>query len=598
MRIRFDYPYLLISATEHEAMVLRTWPWAIPIEVQGGIGFYAYWTYWEILSGRFVGIEWETGALDGISSHSLIRSDLGHLPENWDRSKIGQFFTAQYQPRPYQADGIYQILRVKKTIVADDVGLGKTIQSVGAASIHAYARSVKSGTRTPPILVIVPSGIRSQWRSEILKMLRHPVTGEALYNPGDITVIDGPPALRKKLYTGRSTPWIITSYELLLRDFDSLITWVTACGGLTTVIIDEASRCKNSASSTFAKVSTLVQTFRPDMVLALNATPIENGLDELWSQISIVERSIFPSWPAFEETYIRTASFVFCRRCGKYRPKRNIAQHMDSCTLPATHRWRPDFTRVIGYNDLPLVQSLIRDRYIRRTAAMVNEQLPPIVVTSVYVELDREQRRAYDAVRTDATLDPQVKMGELVRRAAFAFEGSKIRSTKADTLVEIMKELGDAKCVVVAESKVLIRHVSKVLQDNGLMVGEITGDSSDDQREAIVRSFTHEKTQVICGTSAIERGLNLQAGAVIINLDIPWNPAKWIQRVGRLRRIGSKHASVRVINVIARDTVDDLVIERVYQKLGVFNAIFEGDVDEAAFAGKVEVRTLIAEATK
>jgi SNF2 family DNA or RNA helicase len=334
------------------------------------------------------------------------------------------------------------------------------------------------------------------------------------------------------------------------------------------------------------------------MVLALNATPIENGLDELWTQLSLVERAIFPSWPAFEALYIRTVSFVFCRRCGKYQHKYKMGPHMDSCKLPVTHRWRPDFDRVVGFNDLPGVRSLIRDRYIRRTAAMVNEQLPPIVVTSVYVELDREQRRAYDAVRTDATMDPQVKVGELVRRAAFAFEGTKIRSTKTDALVEIMRELGDTKCVVVAESKVLIRHVSKVLQDQGLNVGEITGDTSDDQRDAIVRSFTHEKMQVICGTSAIERGLNLQAGGVIVNLDIPWNPAKWIQRVGRLRRIGSKHTSVRVINVIARETVDDLVIERVYEKLGVFNAIFEGDVDEVAFAGKAEVRTLITEATK
>lgn len=598
MLIKFQYPYLTIVATAEEAPRVAIFPWAIPIESKDTFSFYAYWTYWEILSQCFPGITWIEGTLEGIASQRLIQSDLSHLPQSWDRSKIEQFFTDSYKPRYYQSDGIYQILRVKRTIVADDVGLGKTIQSVGAAAIYAYSESVRLGTKALPIIVIVPSGIRSQWRGEILRMLLHPVTGESLYNPGDITVIDGPPGLRKKIYTTRATPWVITSYELLLRDFDAFRSWLIAAGGISTLIIDEASRCKNSASATYAKVATLVQDFRPPMVLALNATPIENGLDELWTQLSLVERTIFPSWPAFEQTYVRTVTFCFCRRCGKYVHKYKMGPHGDTCKQPVTHRWRPDFVRVVGFNDLPGVRSLIRDRYIRRTAAMVNEQLPPIVVTSVYVDLDRDQRRAYDAVRTDPNLDPQVKMGELVRRAAFAFEGTKVRSTKTDALVEIMRELGDAKCVVVAESKVLIRHVSKVLQDNGLNVGEITGDSTDDQRDAIVRSFTHEKMQVICGTSAIERGLNLQAGGVIVNLDIPWNPAKWIQRVGRLRRIGSKHASVRVINVIAKDTVDDLVIERVYQKLGVFNAIFEGDVDEAAFAGKAEVRTLIAEATK
>jgi len=108
----------------------------------------------------------------------------------------------------------------------------------------------------------------------------------------------------------------------------------------------------------------------------------------------------------------------------------------------------------------------------------------------------------------------------------------------------------------------------------------ITGDTSQKDREFIKRDFASREGQaVLIGTEAIQIGHNLQAGNVMINLDLPWNPASIKQRLGRLHRLGSEHSSIRMINLVMKDTIEERIVEVLYEKGKLFEKMFDNDED-------------------
>ena len=96
-------------------------------------------------------------------------------------------------------------------------------------------------------------------------------------------------------------------------------------------------------------------------------------------------------------------------------------------------------------------------------------------------------------------------------------------------------------------------------------------------REIVRRQFQAGDIRIILMTEAGEKGLNLQAGSVLINADIPWNPAALKQRIGRIYRIDTKHDNIQVINLVIKDTIEERVVRILKEKEEVFQEIFESD---------------------
>ena len=113
-----------------------------------------------------------------------------------------------------------------------------------------------------------------------------------------------------------------------------------------------------------------------------------------------------------------------------------------------------------------------------------------------------------------------------------------------------------------------------------LPIEVITGDTNQRQRQLIIDDFSSGSGQkIIAGTEAIEYGLNLQAGGILINVDLPWNPAKLHQRIGRVRRLGSENKIIRLVNLIMQDTIEARVLEVLYEKGELFEKMFTRDED-------------------
>ena len=541
MKAKLFYPYLSLQPSDQfEAQKLALLPWCL----SNPSGPYVYWTRLMDLAALFK-IELDPNDVSLLHGAASVRPDLSHVAEPTD---LGEFFTEKYRPRPYQLKAIAYLMEKGHAILGDDTGLGKSLMAMGAVIVREF-RDPTDGS----IVILCPSGIRWQWRTEIMRMFRNPYTAkECALDEDMIQILDGEPKLRKAILKMPARKVFIVSYDLLIRDEKEIMAHLKR-KGVSAVIADESSRFKGSGTKTFAAVSNLTRTFQPRQVICLNATPIENNLEELWSQMFVVQPTIFPSFSDYDSTYIR-------------RIKLRLQTGMT-------------VTKIVGHQNIPHLRALIKDRYIRRRYQDVETDLPEVVVSNRFLDLGEAQRKAYQLVKNDPTMNSLERVSALVRAALFTRdEEGKFFSAKLDELPEIVADFPDERCLFVTQSKVFAYEVVRVLKKLGHKTEAITGEVPDETRGQIVRDFTAGTIQFLVGTEAIERGLNLQASGIVVHLDLPWNPASYLQRLGRIRRLGTKHRSLRSINLVSNQTAEEYVFRTVYEKHNLFTRVF-GETD-------------------
>jgi SNF2 family DNA or RNA helicase len=458
-----------------------------------------------------------------------------------------------FRLREYQARAAHHLIyQPGGVLLGDAMGLGKTVTSLVAAHRMAYLDPGPSR-----VVVVCPSGLCRQWRGEILAALAIPGQDEAAYAPTDVVVYAGPPKARRALLKLRSR-FLVVPYELLIRDYDDLAPCIVAGTDGSrraprVVILDEAGRVKNPASKTWETLRRLTTDTTPGRVFALNGTPVENFLQDAWAQHALTAPDAFPSFASFEQAHV-------------VKVMRRGANGMR-------------YEKIVGYRGLDDYNRYVRGVRVRRDYADVEEQLPTAVVVTEGVDLDPLQRRRYEEIKASDELAGDAKLTALVRAATLATdENGKVVSTKLERLMVVIAD-EPGQVVALCNSRTFVREASRRLADLGVAAAVIEGDTDDARRQGIVAAFRAGGLRVLLGTSAAERGLNLQVAALLVSVDLPWNPGAWHQRVGRIRRIGSPHASVRVLNLVANDTVEEYVADVVYKKQSLFDLVAGAETD-------------------
>ena len=454
-----------------------------------------------------------------------------------------------YRLREYQARAAHHLIHHPVgCLLGDAMGLGKTLTSLLAAHRLAYLQP--SAART---VVVCPSGLRRQWKNEIVAALASPL-GEAAYAPTDVVVYEGAPKVRAALLR-LPCRFLIVPYELLMRDLTTLVGAVVDGKGTRAIILDEAGKLKNPASKTWQAVRDLVERAAPGRIFALNGTPVENALHDVWAQLAVCCPAAFPSFAEFEFDHVR-----------KMRLK-----GPNGITVE----------KVIGHRALDVFNLHARGARVRRDYRDVDEELPAVVVVTEAVDLTPEQRRAYDAIKASDDLVGDAKLTALVRAATLTNDAAgAVVSSKLERLMEIIgDEAPDVQVVALCNSRTFVREAARRCKAEKITCAVIEGETSDQRRTEIVAAFRAGRLRVVFGTAAAERGLNLQSGGILVSCDLPWNPGIWHQRVGRIRRIGSRHTAVRVVNLVGADTVEQYVAEVVYKKQALFDAVSGAETD-------------------
>jgi SNF2 family DNA or RNA helicase len=432
----------------------------------------------------------------------------------------------------------------RRTMLADDMGLGKTVQAIAACALLRELRDVQR------VLVICPASLKHQWAREIRKLTAFPVT-----------VVEGGLSRRRELYT-QSSFFTILNYELALRDA-AILERIRP----DIIILDEAQRIKNWR----AKTADAVKRLRSRYAFVLTGTPLENRLDELYSILQFLDpRILGPLWK-FNERYFQLE-------------RRKDGSH-----------------KVLGYKNLDELRSRIAPVVLRRTREEVLRDLPARVDNHFFVELTPPQREAYEgyaavvarlfAILQRRPLSPkerEILLRSLIKMRmicnALALHDPALppreRERTAPKLAELRSVLEEqvagngAKALVFSQWAGMLALAEPGLRRMGLGYVKLTGAVPSSRRGPLIeRFFEDERCQVFLSTDAGGVGLNLQAASLVVNLDLPWNPAVLDQRIARAHRHGQAR-TVNVVNLIARDTIEERMLDTLAAKRHVFAGVF------------------------
>lgn len=452
---------------------------------------------------------------------------------------------------PYQKEGVEFATFRKGAIIADEMGLGKTLQAIGAA---LFKKEIFGFERT---LIICPASLKSQWKSEIEKF-----TSETA------VIAEGFPEDREKIYRESDAYFLIVNYETILRDLVLLNEL-----GFDLVILDEAQRIKNFETIT----ANAIKSLRRNHSMVITGTPIENKLVDLYSIVDFVDsRMLSPLWEfSYQHCY-------FSKKGGD---------------------------RITGYFNLQTLKEKLKPILIRREKSEVIDQLNKVTQHDIFVDMHPRQREYHTgfaqaiaailAKKFKTTYDMQrlnmnLQSMRMACNSSFLIDKETHFSPKLVALEEILLQKLDLKnnnrkIIIFSEWTTMNQIIGKLLSKNSIIYTELNGKVPVKKRKLIIKEFEENPNcQVFLSTEAGGSGLNLQVADTVINFELPWNPAKKNQRIGRIDRLGQKNKNLTVINLITENSIELKIATGIAVKQSLFNNVLNaGDSeDEVDFSSK------------
>ncbi len=460
---------------------------------------------------------------------------------------------------PYQKQGILFTARAGRALLADEMGLGKTLQAIGLAELMKKEFHIQS------VLIVCPTSLKYQWKSEIEKFVNGSIS----------SVIEGDAIRRQKQY-GEESFYKIASYNVVGADMELINSM-----GPDLVILDEAQRIKNWQTRTARQVKKIQSKY----ALVLTGTPIENKLEELYSIIQFIDPFKLGPFYQFLET----------------------------------HQTRDETGKVTGYRELNSIQNLLSDIVIRRTKKSVLAQLPKRTDKILFVPMTERQNQIHAeyAEMVAKLISKWKRFGfldekdrqrlllalncmRMVCDSTYILDQETRYDTKIAELMAILDNIfsvNEEKAVVFSQWERMTRLVKAELENRKVGFSYLHGGVPSKNRKALLDDFREkDNCRVFLSTDAGGVGLNLQSASLVVNLDIPWNPAVLEQRIGRVHRHGQKR-NINVINFVSRDSIEERMLEVLKFKSSLFAGVLDNGADEI-FMGESKFKRFMSSVEK
>ena len=438
---------------------------------------------------------------------------------------------------PYQKEGVLHLAFGERTLLADDMGLGKTVQAVGACELLRQIRNIER------VLVVSPVSLKSEWEEQISK-----------FTDLSARVIWGPRAVRLRMYRAPSF-FYLANYEQIRNDLEEINRILAP----DVVILDEAQRIKNWQTKTAKAVKRLSSPY----AFVLTGTPLENRIDELYSIVEFLDPQIFGPLFRFNREYYEL----------------------------------DDKGRAVEYKNLGAMRRRIRPIMLRRRKEEVEDQLPQRTVNNYFVTMESEQRLRYDEYRDRvARLLAITKRRSLTREeferlqkwlacmrmicdTPFILDEECRICPKLPELASILEDMVSSngnKVLVFSEWERMLHLVRDLAEEMSLGFAWHTGSVPQQKRRQEIRRFKNDPDCVLfLSTDSGSLGLNLQEASAVVNLDLPWNPAKLEQRIARAWR---KHQRkpVNIVNFVCEDSIEHRMLGLLAQKRQLADGVLDG----------------------
>jgi hypothetical protein len=443
---------------------------------------------------------------------------------------------------PYQRDGMLHLAFGERTLLADEMGLGKTIQAIAACELLAQRRGITK------VLVVCPASLKAEWEEQIARFTDLPARA-----------IFGARAARLAAYRA-PTFFNIVNYEQVLGDAEDINELMRP----DVVVLDEAQRIKNWHTKTARRVKSLHAPY----AFVLTGTPLENRIDELYS----------------------------------------IVQYLDPELLGPLFRFNRDFYeldergRPIDYKNLAQLRERVAPVMLRRRKSDVENELPGRTVKTFFVPMADEQRPYYEDYRKPVAQLLKIAQKRPLTEAEFKdlqrclacmrmvcdtpaiLDPSCRVSPKLEELERVIGDLleePDRKIIVFSEWERMLQLVRELAAEMGVESAWHTGSVPQQRRRAeIVRFKNDPACRLFLSTDSGSVGLNLQVASAVVNVDLPWNPAKLEQRIARAWR-KNQTRSVTVVNLVTEGSIEHGILHLLGQKQALADGVLDGRGDLA-----------------
>ncbi|MDP3030178.1 MAG: SNF2-related protein [Deltaproteobacteria bacterium] len=440
----------------------------------------------------------------------------------------------------------YQIETVKKVLkhfhgrvlLCDEVGLGKTIEAgmiIKEYLMRGMARNV---------LILTPPSLVSQWKEEMEVKF-----GIEFLTTDDTKFMKDPEGFWSNRY-------IIASLHIAKNRKNLPLV---AGHFYDILVVDEAHHLRNRTTLAWKLVNQINKKF----ILLLSATPVQNNLIELFNLITLLKPGQFKTEKLFRQEYLRKGNL-------------RTPAHKDK------------------------LRELLRDVMVRNTRSAIDLKLPRRFASTVRVEPDDVEREIYlrlnDYLRKSRFNKLIINL--LLRMAGsspFALkdsllnmgDGGEIKKikvlmdrledvAKGRTLVEILNKNPEEKKVIFTQYLKSMDYITDLLRRNRVPFVTFRGDMTTKDKNVAIESF-RGGVPVLVSTESGGEGRNLQFCNTIINFDLPWNPMRIEQRIGRLHRIGQTR-DVFIFNLSVRETIEDYIIDILDNKINMFELVI-GEIE-------------------
>lgn len=447
-------------------------------------------------------------------------------------------------PLPHQLEVAKQVVENMngKAILADEVGLGKTIEAGLILKEYMIRGLVKK------VLILVPASLVTQWAIELN------------------TKFFIPAITQRKSYVWEQCDVVVSSIDTAKRNPHKDIIYKQ---DYDLIIIDEAHKLKNNKTKNYE----FVQNLKKKFCLLLTATPIQNRISEIFNLVSLLKPGHLGNESAFYQKYSKDA--------------RNL-------------------------DDDEHLKELVNKVMIRNRRADTGIEWTKRVVETIPIEFSKEERELYEAVTnmrrdSDWASSSQFSVMTLQREACSSREAvyytlknmlerqeeptaayqkqiqflvTKVeavqKNSKAEKALELIQQIND-KVIIFTEYRATQMYLQWFLKQYGITSVPFRGGFKRGKKDWM-RELFQKNAQVLIATEAGGEGINLQFCNHIINFDLPWNPMRLEQRIGRIHRLGQEK-DVMIYNFATKDTVEEHVLKLLYEKINLFEKVI-GDLDD------------------
>ncbi|ULL14710.1 ATP-dependent helicase [Paenibacillus sp. H1-7] len=452
----------------------------------------------------------------------------------------------QLTPMPHQIETAKKVLTEMRgrAILADEVGLGKTIEAGLILKEYIIRGLVKK------VLILVPASLVLQWVRELNQKFGIPAVAQ------------------KKEYMWVQNDIVVASMDTAKRDPHRDIVLGMEYDML---IVDEAHKLKNKKTTNYQFINEL----RKKYCLLLTATPVQNDLKELYNLITLLKPGQLGGQNSFQANYV----------VDKRIPK-NEEQLQQELSKVMIRNRRSDgnvnFTKRIVRN-IPLALSPEEQALYNGVTDFVKGRYEEAGgdLSSILslVTLQREVCSSRDAVfitlvnmfkktPEDSPLRPRIwELVELIRSIK--------SNTKAEKVMELVQEIND-KVIIFTEYRASQEYLLQFLKDHKITAVPYRGGMNRGKKDWMMDLFRN-RAQVLVATEAGGEGINLQFCHNMINFDLPWNPMRVEQRIGRVHRLGQQD-DVKIYNLSTRGTIEEYILSLLHEKINMFELVI-GELD-------------------